>query len=89
MLVYDLNNNTLCDPPWESTDCFICWKGFLNGIKEVQFLIYFLDLITIIFIFGTRLTPQKLLRSLTGRSQVSSPHAPVSCCVSSERRCLL
>lgn len=52
VLTKDLNDNPACEPVWKSTDCILCWEGVWNTIQEFRFSIYFLDLISIILIFG-------------------------------------
>lgn len=52
VLTKDLNDNPACEPTWKSTDCILCWEGVYNTIQEFRFSLYFLDLLTIIFIFG-------------------------------------
>lgn len=42
----------MCEPVWKSTDCILCWEGVWNAIQEFRFLLYFLDLLSVIFIFG-------------------------------------
>ena len=48
----DLNNNTLCEPTWKSTDCIVCWEGVYNMFVELRFMIYWFDLVWKILVVG-------------------------------------
>ena len=52
VLTKNLYHNPACQPTWKSTGCLLCWDGVYNAIQEIRFSIYFLDLLSIIFIFG-------------------------------------